>query len=250
MIVHLLIEPEYASSTWCDQIVSGLITEAKNKKIDYVFQMDDFTSSSEDMIALIGNSSAWIQYTVKQIQQHHPAHIILISNTPYTSFITNICTNFYQSMLDILSYLRNDCGKKNIALYGINESSYTDLHKLQGFKQSKHVYYNRGDLHVCFQEFYENIALYDAVICANDYAAISLLHNLKQLAPEQIERLFLISFSDLHISKIYKPSITTVSLNYYEYGRAAINLYRLLLKNPQVALGSLNIKSVIIHFSY
>lgn len=246
MFVHILIEPEYASSTWCDQIVNGLTTEAKNKKIEYAFQTDEFSSSSEDMIALIGNSSAWIQHTANQIQHKHASHIILISNAPYPNFITNICTNFCQSMLDILLYLKNDCGKKNIALYGINESSYTDLHKLKGFNQSKHVYYNRGDLRACFHEFHKNIDLYDAVICANDYAAISLLQNLKQLAPEQIERLFLISFSDLHVSKKYKPSITTVSLNYYEYGRAAISLYRLLVKNPQISFASLNVKSVII----
>ena len=64
LAVHILTEPEYASSTWCNKIIQGLTTEAKNKKIDYYFQTKDFVSTSEDMIALIGNSSVWIQNRV------------------------------------------------------------------------------------------------------------------------------------------------------------------------------------------
>ena len=246
LAVHILTEPEYASSTWCNKIIQGLTTEAKNKKIDYYFQTKDFVSTSEDMIALIGNSSVWIQNTLNKIQPGHSAHIILISNTPYKSFIINICTDFSKSMLDIISYLKNDCKKKNIALYGINMSSSTDVQKLQGFTSAEHIYYNNCDLLLCFNEFYKNIDLYDAVICANDYAAISLLQNLKQIAPSQVKRLFIISFSNLYITQIYKPSITSVSLNYYEYGKIAINLYRMILKNPEILTGTLNVKSIII----
>lgn len=125
-------------------------------------------------------------------------------------------------------------------------SSSTDLQKLQGFTSREHIYYSNCDLLLCFNEFYNNIDLYEAVICANDYAAISLLQNLKQIAPLQVKRLFVISFSNLYITQIYKPSITSVSLNYYEYGKIAVNLYRMLLKNPEISTGTLNVKSIII----
>lgn len=246
MAIHVVIEPEYTASTWCDKIAQGIITEAKHRKVSCFFQTGEFISSGDDLIALIGNSPAWIQDTVNSMRHTQSAHLVLVSNTPYTLSINSICTDLFQSMLDVLSYLQNDCKKEKIALYGINTASTTDLLKLRGFSQTDHVYYNNSNLRACFEEFYKNIDLYDAVICANDYAAVSLLQNLKSLAPSQIQRLFLVSFSNLHISKRYMPSVTSVALDYYEYGRKTVDLYRILLKNPEISRGTLNIKSKII----
>lgn len=246
MAIHIVIEPEYTASTWCDKIAQGIITEAKHRKVSCYFQAAECVTSSDDLIALIGNSPAWIQETVNRMRRTQPAHLALVSNTPYTLSINSICTDLLQSMLDVQSYLENDCKKEKIALYGINTSSTTDLLKLRGFSQTEHIYYNNSDLRTCFEQFYKNIDLYDAVICTNDYAAVSLLQNLKHLAPSQIQKLFLVSFSNLHIAKRYMPSITSVTLDYYEYGRKTVDLYRMLLKNPELSTGTLNIKSKIV----
>ena len=246
MAIHIVTEPAYAASTWCTGISNGILQEAKNKKTECFFQKDRFASQPADLIALIGNSPRWILDTLNQMQAEHDAHVILISNTPYTLSVNSIGTDLFRSMLDVLSYLTEDCGRKAIAFYGVNASSTTDLMKLRGFGDSRHVYYNNSDLRSCFDDFYRNINHYDAVVCANDYAAISLLQNLKETAPSQIDRLFVVSFSNLHIAQTFTPSITSVALDYCEYGRTTVNLYRMLLKNPQISTGILNIKSKII----
>lgn len=246
MAIHIVIEPEYAASTWCSNISKGILDQAKQKRIDCLFQKDYFISHNTDLIVLIGNSPAWIQETLKTFKAVHSAHMVLISNRPYPMSVNNICTNLYESMLDVLSYLRNDCSKKEIAFYGVNPSSATDILKQRGFTNTESIYYSNSDLRSCFQHFYTDIHKYDAVICANDYAAISLLQNLKRCNPKLINNLFIVSFANTYIAQEYKPSITSVALDYYEYGQTTVNLYRMLLKNPQISTANVNIKSVII----
>ena len=53
------------------------------------------------------------------------APVILVSNRPYELAVTNICTDVYSMMKEIVSYLES-CGKMNIALYGVNPSSAND----------------------------------------------------------------------------------------------------------------------------
>ena len=246
MAIHIVAEPAYEASTWCAGIIGGILNEARHKKTDCFFQKEDFISGPEDLIALIGNSPRWIHDTLSRMQCAHSAPFVLISNTPYSLSINSIGTDLFRSMLDVLSYLKNDCGRQNIAFFGANASSTTDLQKLRGFSSPEHVYYNRNGLRACFDSFYEKIDRYDAVVCANDYAAISLLQNLKQTAPSQAQRLFVVSFSNLHISQRYSPSITSVALDYCEYGRSAVNLHRLLLKHPEISAATFHIKSKII----
>lgn len=149
-------------------------------------------------------------------------------------------------MKNVTAYLTNDCGKKNIAFYGVNPSSSSDLQKMRGFGENKHIYYNHGSLKQCYENFHCKISDYDAVICANDYAAISLMQNLKSQNSTEIDRLFIVSFANTHIAQLYTPSITSVALNYYEYGKAAVRLYELLQKNPEISSANINIKSDIL----
>lgn len=246
MSIHIVTEPEYAQSTWCGMISQGIAAEAKNKKIEYFFEEGDFLSASEDLVVLIGNSPAWIQKKLQTLSAIPKGQLVLLSNTPYSFSVNSIGTDLLQSMREVISYLTFDCKRSSIALYGINGESATDLLKLRGFGNTDAVYYNNSNLHACFETFYQDIEQYDAVICANDYAAISLLQELKERNAALTEKLYLVSFSNLHAAQRYVPSITSVALDYYEYGRAAVNLYRLLLKNPQISTGNINIKSQII----
>ena len=246
MAIYIIIEPAYSASSWCSNIVQGIFHQARQKRIDCFIQNENFVTQNTDLIALLGNSLSWICGTLGKIKASHSAHIVLVSNTPYPLSVNYICTDLQQTMLDIMSYLRNDCGKKEIAFYGVNPSSTTDILKQRGFYKSENVYYSDDDLRSCFEKFYTDIQKYDAVICSNDYAAISLIQNLRQCDPQQIQRLFFVSFANTHIAQEYEPSITSVALDYYEYGRNTVNLYQMLLKNPQISTLNINIKSSII----
>lgn len=245
-MIHIVMEDEFSSSTWCYYIMEGLMKAAKHKRMTCMIEKENFDSKDTDLITIIGTSPNWIYKTVTRAQRIHSAHIILISNRAYQLSANNICTDLFLSMKNVIAYLLNDCGKHHIAFYGASPSSSSDLQKLRGFGENEHVYYNHGNLKQCYENFYHKILDYDAVICANDYAAISLMQNLKIQDPDQIDRLFIVSFANAHISQLYTPSITSVALNYYEYGKVAVKLYELLQKNDEISSANINIKSNIL----
>ena len=76
-------------------------------------------------------------------------------------------------------------GHGRIALYGVNPQSVSDesrmdsyLAALGGEDGRRHVFFNSGSLENCFEQFMARAQQYDAVICANDFAAISLVRRL------------------------------------------------------------------------
>ncbi len=171
--------------------------------------------------------------------------IILISNRPYRLCVSNVCTDLFSAVKEVLLYLKN-CKKKNIALYGVNPSSTADNLKLAGFGRNRPIYYNFGDLRACYNRFQKDMDRFDAVICTNDYAAISLINNLKKEDWNYLNKLFIVSFANTNLSQIITPSITSVALNYDEYGKVAIDIHNMLHKNPQLACVNVNVKSKII----
>ena len=65
---------------------------------------------------------------------------------------------------------------------------------------------------------------YDSVICASDYAAISLVRRLQQDGYPILEKLYLISYGNMALSQLMRPSITSISDGYEEFGRAALSI--------------------------
>ena len=95
-------------------------------------------------------------------------------------------------------------------------------------------------------DFFACIDEYDSVICTNDFAAISLINNLKARGKEYLSQLFVVSNSNTRISESFKPKITSVAFNYEEYGRAAIDVCRMMNKNKNISSATVYIKSSIV----
>lgn len=55
------------------------------------------------------------------------------------------------------------------------------------------IFTNNGSLKNCFDEFFKKCASFDAVICSNDFAAVSLIRNLLKIAPDELNRLKILS---------------------------------------------------------
>ncbi len=242
MQIHIVIEDNYKTSNWCAKIMEGLEKEIKYRRFNYIIQSAGFASNASDLIIVIGTSSLWIKKTVSLLKEKHSAHIVMISDQPYKMPVSNVSTDHYTAMREVLQYL-SYCKKSSVAFYGVNPSSVSDLQRLSAFKNHGTVFYNHGNLKKCFLKFYESIDNFDAAICANDYAAVSLLQNLKSLSPEKADSLFIISFANTALAKLYKPAITTMSISYSEYGKAALQLYSVLSKNPGISHINISIKS-------
>ena len=244
-MIHIILEEKYRETTWCERIISGIEQQARTKKLKFDFEINNFRMYDAGAIIVVGTTPDWIYETVSSLKEKHKLHIILVSNRPYTLSVSNVCTDLYSAVKDILNYLR-ECGRKRIALYGVNPSSTADNIKLSAFEQKEKVYYNFGDLRECRNEFLRNMDKYDSVICTNDYAAVSLINHLKKEIPSFLNDLFIVGFANTHLGRINEPSVTSVALNYEEYGRTAVDIYRMLKKNPNLQSVNVNVKSSIV----
>lgn len=244
-MIHIVLEEKYRETTWCERIISGIEQQSKTKKIKFDFKFGDFASDTADAIIVVGTTPAWIYETINLLKSQQHSFIILVSNRPYSLSVSDVCTDLYSAVKNVLRYLE-DCGRKYTALYGVNPSSTADNIKLSAFEQKENVYYNFGDLRECRNKFLGDIDKYDAVICTNDYAAVSLINHLEKENPIVLNELFIVGFANTHLGRINKPSVTSVALNYEEYGRTAVDIYCMLKKNPNLHSVNVNVKSDIV----
>ena len=244
-MVHIVLEEKYRETTWCERIVSGIEQQAKAKKIKFDFAPGDPVTDSDSAIIVVGTTPAWIYKEINSLKEKYRSHVILVSSRPYSLSVSNVCTDLNSAVKDVLRYLA-DCGKRRTALYGANPSSTADNIKLSAFDRKENVYYNFGDLRECLNGFLKDIDKYDSIICTNDYAAVSLINHLKKERQDVLSELFIVGFANTHLGRINEPSVTSVALDYEEYGRTAVDIYRMLKKNPKLQSVNANVKSEII----
>lgn len=249
MILHIFTEPGYDRSTWCDEIRAGVLACAKQKRIHTVYHGEDpsggFAVHGGDVLLLIGTSSTWIEPAVAALRTGGDAPVMLLSGRPYALPVTNICQDIESAMRHITAYLRS-YGKTRTALYGVNPTSISDIKKRACFGRMGDVYENFDDLKSCRKAFCAHIDRYDSVICTNDYAAISLVSALKKSHPQKLAELFLVSFSDTLLAGRCSPAITSMAVDYAAFGRVAVDLAPLLLKNKSVSFAQVNLKMRLI----
>ena len=87
-----------------------------------------------------------------------------------------------------------------------------------------------------------DIADYDAVICANDFTAISLVRNLLAAYPQELERLLIIGCAETCLTEYYSPYILSIRVNFQEYGKAAVTLLENLKRNPYLSHAVMSIR--------
>lgn len=251
---YLLSEPGYATSSWCNHIIDGILEEKRSKRFNIVVissvqETDYFSPQSNDAILLIGSNSTWLKSVIDICSQKFGKNIIVLGNFErqlngknYSIISTDISMDIYNLYAYLIYY-----SKKNIALYGVNPNSASDIYRKKSFieccGQHNNIYYNNGNLKECFQGFISDAEQYDAVICTNDYAAISLarfLHNNGTKSP------FIVSCGETKLAQMFKPSITGLRTSYKDVGKAVIHVYRLLQKDISISGIKLNLASCII----
>lgn len=232
MYLGILVEESFSSSSWFDRMYNNLIKTAKVKRVSYkrYDSFEELANETEQVlhIVIIGTDSKWLDDAFK-VCEKKDSNIILYSNGNIINrnfdFRCNIVSSdIAYSTSQTISFLKSN-NRTSIALYAINPRSPADEYLLELYSKTikpEDIYYNKGNLIECFENFACNLEKYDSVICANDYSAISLLNHLKQTCPEKIYDLFIVSYSDFITSKLYSPSISTFSMNFQEFGQATM----------------------------
>ena len=239
-MIKILYENIFETSIWYKKLYKGLTDELKKRRILYQKAENADGITPEDTIYIIGTNYMWLNDIIKICNQKHITPVVLCNQA------SNLIQGRYHCVTtDASTYIRHimislkSIGITKIALYGVNESSVSDRARMQTFTEMNgyddNVFMNNGSLNECFLQFINNAQKYDAVICVNNYAAISLAKNLSKSYPEMYEKLKIISCTACSLETAYSKHITYVSINYEQYGKAALSLSEMAAKNPYIS---------------
>lgn len=248
-MVAILAEPGYGGSVWGKNLYRSLTLQLRQKRIPFC-EITDSCPAGTDAVFLIAANYEWTKEAIAQLNRagHQP---ILICNQYERipgCLYSCVCSDVSASMKDLLAVLKSH-SRTRVALYGVGSSSIADVSRassllcwLDDSFASMEVFCNEGSLRCCFEKFLPHRQEFDAVICANDYAAISLVRGLREQDPACLSGLAIISCAGTKISGYYRDSITSLSMDFGPYGKAALYIYECMQKNPFVSGMTVNIK--------
>ncbi|MBQ3058647.1 MAG: hypothetical protein IJD00_06830 [Clostridia bacterium] len=236
-MVAILTEANYLS-TGCKLRLESLINTLRKKRIPFC-EIFDTCPSNVDGVFVLSADVQWTMHTIKQLNKNGHIPILIsdqIENLPGCIY-NGVCSDLAASMKNLLEVLKSQ-NKKHPALYAFNPNSIADNSKANTLQSTRSdlfdemdVFANNGNLEECYNNFINSEKCYDSVICANDFAAITLVKFLEEQHPERLSDLTIISCSNSAISEYYKDKILTTNTNHEQYGRAAVYIYEALKKH-------------------
>jgi DNA-binding LacI/PurR family transcriptional regulator len=256
MNLFVMIDPNYRNTYWCRQTLHGILEETSRKKYSYTLlheekpetvDWDALFQEDRRLLIVIGTSVSWMPNLLKQLKKNK-IQVILVSMQPPTGFagVSAILMDHEGATRALIHYLLG-LGRKRIALYGMNPNSSADKLKIDCYQSMMQditneqapntIFYNYASLSDCYNDFSEQFhphSSFDAVICANDVVAISLIRHLEQAEIHVPDDLYLVSFGDTLMSRLFSTPLTTVSLKHNELGHQAVSAFAYLVKNPTV----------------
>ena len=179
--VYLLVEPSIMTPIWHANSIEGLKRAAAKQKrtvcqIRSVEELDG--QDSPVAMVLISTNNDWTSAAIESCRKRNIRPIVIgcmpgkfgedVSGTMYSS---------KSSVQEMLQYYVS-CGRKRVALMGINENSTNDATKREAFltaarqlglpATAKDIYCsNKGAVNT-LEAFFDNIDQYDGVMCGND----------------------------------------------------------------------------------
>ncbi len=241
-MVGILLDSKYSKSIWCKCLYNSLIEQLRHKRIPFC-EVFDKVDKELDAIFIIASDREWTTSVISQLNQNGIQPILICNQSEeLPGCIYNcVCSDINASMKNLLDNLKTK-DKNRIALYGINTESISDISRVDSlfnwrsrYFEKMHVFSNNGSLQNCFDDFYKRNDEFDAVICANDFTAVSLVRNLKEKAPEKLNNFYIISCAQTQISNYYREHILSLNMNFDQYGKAAVYVYSALKKHSYLS---------------
>ena len=240
-MTYTLLEEQFFPYPWCQRLLRGLNEEARKKRIE-ITQLTNLEEKPSEFgcVLLIGATSSWVNTMAEKARAVGLHPIVMTNRQPGASPFpfSSVMMDIQGSMQLAVQYL-HALGRDRLALYGVNPLAASDPWRAECFAL---LTGKPDDVFVCgdsFEALYERfravIENYDSVICASDYAAISLVRRLQQDGYPILEKLYLISYGNMALSQLMRPSITSISDGYEEFGRAALSISSLIEKNPSIS---------------
>ena len=261
MALLVLCDGAFRNTPWCDLKLRGIGDEASRRR-ETVKVFTDIDLFAAAAAKLDETSSAIVIYdSISNLQKaaaalsHLRVHPIVASNVNKMRLAcrySSVGTDVEDTICTAVDYLYG-CGKKRIAMVGVNRNSCGDLSRAEMFErytvgETCKVLEARGDMQDCFAEFLKERDNFDAVICPNDHLAICLIEFLKEHGAYSKE-LFVISYGNTIMARLYSDGLTSFTTGHYASGKAAAETHfnrlkfgwstsDILIKNELVIRGS------------
>ena len=233
MALFVLCDPGYWINVWCDTKLRGIQEEAarRREKLRIFTDVAAFENAASKLdadssVIILFDAISYIQRITPVLSRLriHPIFSGLVSGIRLPFSFSCISPDMDQSGRMIADYLYG-CGKTRIAEVGINLNSWSDFSRSEAvgryaYETGHRVFSTREDISETFYEFLQVRDRFDAVVCTTDHVAIALIEYLKEHGVYDPD-LFIISYGDTTIARLYDCGITSVTVNYYACGKAA-----------------------------
>ncbi len=247
-MVAILRDTTYAQSLWGQKLYQSLIERLRQKRIPFC-DITDTCPADCDAVFVIATDPHWAKAVIRQLNDAGRRPILLCNQTEQIGgcVYSAVCSDINTSMKNILDTLKGQ-KKTRVALYGVNFRSLSDISRVntlfcwrEDAFAAMEIFENEGSFSQCFEAFCPRVTEFDAVICANDFAALSLVKRLEQQAPDVLENLTVISCAETNIAAAYRKYITTLHIHFELYGKAAVYIYESLGKRPYLTGMTVNV---------
>lgn len=248
-MVAIMLDNQYANSFWCKQILNSLTDALRKKRIPFCEIYNEMPEMCETAF-VIASDYTWTKSVISQFNANGIQPILICNQfepIPGCTY-SSVCSDINASMKELLEML-GASGNQSIALYGINTDSISDIGRVDSLFAWKNesintmrVFENDTTLSDCFDKFAPYISDFDCVICVNDFAAVSLIKHISQIAPQAAERLNIISCTKSAISALYADKFSSLDLNFDQFGGCAVHIYEYLRKNPNASTMTVKVR--------
>lgn len=250
-MVYLLVEQAFLHYPWCQRTLRGLYEEGRKKRVSIrEIRSLDQAAPGWNCVLLVGASEKWIN-AMADTARNYGLYPVALSNRQTGAVgqsVSSVMMDIHGSMQLAVNYLHS-LGKTRLALYGVNPNASSDPWREKRFREltgrDDHIYPLQPTMADAFQRFYPVIGEYDGVICASDYAAVSLVRRLKDLNYDIPGKLYIVSYGDMFLSRLSSPSITSISDDYENFGRAALSICSLVERNETVSTIDIHLHSLL-----
>jgi DNA-binding LacI/PurR family transcriptional regulator len=239
--VQILSDIGYTTSSWYSDFiasVSGAAGRAHRQIQVFSEKADPAPLESLQPVVIVTNGSA--PYLKRVIGSLHKLgkKIILagvdsdIFDIPYVSCVTQ---SRRHETLTLMQYFIGH-GYSNLAFVGFRRDGLNDMYRYHLASQSslpaerlhRAAFFWEWDIHDCLNRFTDSIAHYNAAICPNDAFAVILLHHCRAKGIRIPEDILIGSFSNMLISSLVQPGITSIAGDFEHIGRQAYHAWEIL----------------------
>lgn len=227
-------------SYWYSNFLDGLKSEAARRS--YTVQIvseETFNKNVENRcqnipLIISGHTKRWLSDNIKRAREFS-FHPIVCSPPEGEKDCSSVKFELKECVEEAIDYLLW-CGKRNIALIGLNLSSVADELKQNTFTEhcklrniEKFITLPYTDsLAAIGNEFltYNKEEHYNGFICANDTVAVYIMEAAEKAGINIPEDAYIIGMGNTAVGRQLKTPLTSISLDYFEMGRQAVNIFR------------------------